>query len=67
MINENGTVVYRYPQQRPEYAETTLDEGAIVDVEERTVGAFTVDGETSSWFRIANPPGWVFGAYVDPE
>lgn len=67
VINENGTVVYRYPQQRPEYAETTLDEGAIVDVEERTVGAFTVDGGTSSWFRIANPPGWVFGAYIDPE
>lgn len=67
VINENGTVVYRYPEQRPEYGETTLDEGAIVDVEERTVGAFTVDGETSSWFRIANPPGWVFGAYIDPE
>ncbi|MFW5688216.1 MAG: hypothetical protein ACOC1U_01490 [Spirochaetota bacterium] len=67
VINENGTTVYRYPQSRPEYAGTTLDEGAIVDVEERTVEAFTVDGETSSWFRVRNPAGWVFGAFIDPQ
>lgn len=67
VINANDTTVYRYPDARPEYATTTLDQGALVAVEERTVSAFTVGGKTSSWFRIANPSGWVFGAAIDPE
>lgn len=67
VINANATVVYRFPDAEPDYQVTTLDEGAIVDVEERTVDAFTVEGETSSWFRIANPAGWVFGSRIDPQ
>jgi hypothetical protein len=67
VINTDGTTVYRYPDKRSEFVETTLSEGALVRVEERTVEAFEVDGETSSWFRITSPAGWVFGAYIDPE
>ena len=67
VINANATTVYRYPQKRPEYVETTLDAEALVTVTERTVEAFEVDGETSNWFRITQPAGWVFGAYIDPE
>lgn len=67
VINTDGTTVYRYPQRRSEYVAVTLDSGALVSVEERTVEAFEVDGETSNWFRISQPAGWVFGAYIDPE
>lgn len=67
VINADATVVYRFPDADPAYQVTTLDAGAIVDVRERTVEAFTVEGETSSWFRIANPEGWVFGDRIDPQ
>ena len=42
----------------------TLANGQAVDVEEKTVESYTVLDKTAPWYRIKEPAGWVFGAWL---
>jgi hypothetical protein len=46
---------------------TQLAKGQKVEVEEQTKESFTIDGQTAQWYRIKDPAGWVFGAWLAPE
>lgn len=43
----------------------TLDKGAEVLAIEKTLESFTIGTSTASWFRISEPAGWIFGAFLD--
>jgi hypothetical protein len=44
-----------------------LVKGQKVEVEEQTKDSFTIDDKTAPWYRIKDPAGWVFGAWLAPE
>ncbi len=44
-----------------------LSKGQKVDVEEKTTESYTVGDQTAPWYRIADPKGWVFGAFLGVE
>lgn len=67
VVNANDTAVYRYPQADSGNVLGTLSRGTNVSTMQKTAEAFEVNGETSSWYRISNPDGWVFGARIDPK
>jgi hypothetical protein len=46
---------------------TELSKGQKVEVEEQTKASATIDGQTAPWYRIKEPAGWVFGAFLAPE
>ncbi len=51
--NENtGTVVAK------------LSAGQQVEVEEKTVESYTIGEQSASWYRIREPAGWVYGAFL---
>lgn len=41
-----------------------LAKGASVNVTEKTVESYTVDGQSAPWYKIAEPAGWVFGSFL---
>jgi hypothetical protein len=65
VITTDGTVVYEFPQASDDYVLTSLDQGAQIDVTERTATLTEVDGESGYWLRIQAPSGWVFSANVE--
>jgi hypothetical protein len=67
VISADGTLVYQFPQASEEYVITSLDQGAQVDVIQRTVEPNEVDGETGYWLKIQSPEGWVFSSQVEAE
>jgi hypothetical protein len=42
----------------------TLSSGQAVDVEEMTSESFTIKDQTAPWYKIKEPAGWVFGAFL---
>jgi hypothetical protein len=42
----------------------SLVRGQTVQVEERTKGRTRIGSLSAPWYRIADPPGWVFGAFL---
>jgi hypothetical protein len=51
---KNGQVIGQVNQYDP------------VDVLEKTVDSYTINNQTAPWYRIKDPAGWVFGAFIDP-
>ncbi len=45
----------------------TLAKAQKVDVQEQTTESFTVGDKTAPWYKISEPAGWVFGAWLAPE
>ena len=42
----------------------TLPKGQNVDIIEKTTESFAIGGDSAPWFRIREPAGWVFGAFL---
>ncbi|ULQ59681.1 SH3 domain-containing protein [Brucepastera parasyntrophica] len=43
---------------------TQISDGTIVDINGRTAETDTIDGVTTHWYRVVEPAGWIFGAYI---
>jgi uncharacterized protein YgiM (DUF1202 family) len=45
----------------------TLSKGQKVDVEEKTSDSYAVKDQNAPWYKVKNPAGWVFGAFLQAE
>jgi len=43
-----------------------LAKDTIVEVTDMTTQSYTVDGKSAPWYKLADPQGWVFGAFLSP-
>ena len=64
---DNGVNVRDAPDEKTGAVVATLTRGQTVEVEEQTTESFTIGSATAPWYRIKEPAGWVFSAWLGPE
>jgi hypothetical protein len=68
LVSTNDAVNVRsMPDEKAGAILTTLAKGQTVDVEEKTSEDYTVGDATAPWYKLTEPSGWVFGAWLAPE
>lgn len=67
VVNDDHVNVRSQPDEVNGQVVAQLDRGKVVEVVEQTSQSYTVGGSTDRWFRIAEPAGWIFGAFLDPS
>jgi hypothetical protein len=64
---DNAVNVRDAPGEKAGAVVATLTKGQTVAVEEQTTESYTIGTDTAPWYRIREPAGWVFGAWLGPE
>lgn len=64
-IISDNVRVRDYPYENGTEVLTTLQTNQDIVIIEKTVSVYTIDGDTAPWFKINDPEGWVFGAFVE--
>jgi len=64
-VNDDNINVRSIPHEVNGTIVGTLSAGTTVDSSERTTETYTVAGFTKRWYRISQPDGWVFGAFLE--
>ena len=67
VCTDNGVNVRDAPDEKSGSVVATLTKGQKVEVEEQTTDSYTIGTDTAPWYRIKEPAGWVFGAWLGPE
>ncbi len=67
VATDNNVNVRSAPDETSGAVVATLTKGQTVQVEEQTTESFTIGADTSPWYRIKEPAGWVFGVWLAPE
>lgn len=65
LIISDNVRVRDYPYEAGSEIITTLSTGQNIVIVEKTISIYTIDGDTAPWFKISEPEGWVFGAFVE--
>lgn len=66
LINDNNVNVRAKPDEVNGEVLTQLNNGDKVEVIEVTAQKYTIGDQTSVWYRIEQPAGWVFGIFMNP-
>jgi hypothetical protein len=56
--------VYDAPDEKTGKLLATLPKAQNVDIVEKTTESFAIGEDSAPWFRIREPAGWVFGAFL---
>jgi hypothetical protein len=62
VTGDDAVKVYDAPDENTAKLLTTLPKGLKVDIEERTTDSYTIGDRSAPWYRLKDPPGWVFGS-----
>lgn len=63
-VNDDNVNLRQAPDEVNGSVIGSLKKGQQVQVVEQTNDSFTVSGKTAKWCKIADPAGWIFGAYL---
>lgn len=63
-VNDDNVNLRQAPDEVNGSVIGSLKKGQQIQVVEQTNDSFTVSGKTAKWCKIADPAGWVFGAYL---
>lgn len=66
LVNDKDVNVRDLPNEKASKVVKALEKGTQVTITEVTTESYTIDGQTAPWYRIAEPAGWVFGAFLSP-
>ncbi len=67
VVNADNVNVRATPDEVGGKVLAQLDTGAPVEVTAMTSDSYTVGGKTAAWYKITDPEGWIFGAFIDPQ
>lgn len=63
-VKEDNVNLRQFPDEVSGAVVGSLKAGQKVLVVEQTNEAYTVSGQTAKWYKISDPEGWVFGAFL---
>lgn len=64
-IISDNVRVRDYPYEENTNVLATLSTGTAISITEKTVSTYTIGSDTAVWYKISEPEGWVFGAFVE--
>lgn len=66
IVNDNNVNLRSAPDEKGGSVLKTLAKDTVVEVVQASAAAYTVGGATAQWFKLKDPEGWVFGAFLSP-
>lgn len=67
IINDNDVNVRNIPSTNGSSVVSQLNNGESVMILAQTVEDFTIGADTSKWYKLEDPEGWIFGIFVDAQ